>query len=227
METQALDLAAREKAKAHTGRPRSASADEAILSAVGSLLGEVGYRALCMEAVAARAGVSKATLYRRHKDKEALITAMIRATSGTPPTELELPPGSTRDSLAFLLRAAAVPIASPSWLSVLGAMFSEGPRKGGLASMMRTEILGPSSELIAQVVKSGVARGELRASVTTDVVNDVLFGALLARSMMGREVNDAWIEEVVSSVWGGVSAGPKPCGDAPADAAPRNRAPNC
>jgi AcrR family transcriptional regulator len=190
----------------HAGRPRSASADDAILKATAGLLLEGGYRALCMESVAARAGVSKATLYRRHKDKQALVTAMIAATVGIPPREHGLPPGTTRDGLAFMLRMASGAIADPSWLPILGAMLSEGPHDGGLGSVMRSQIFEPSGEIVGQLVEAGVARGELRPGVSADVVNDMLFGALLARSLLGEKITEDWLERLLAGVWDGIGA---------------------
>ncbi len=225
-------LEAPDEPRARHGRPRSVSADEAIIAAAASLLSEVGYRAMCMEAVAARAGVSKATLYRRHHDKEALVTATILSGSGTPPRELPQV-GSTRESLTLMLRTAAAAVASPSWLPILGAVFSEGPHEGGLASVMRRQIFNPSAALVADAVRAGVARGEFRATVPAEVVNDVLFGALLARSMLGEEITDAWLEGVVESVWRGFGADPgmgdeaDACGDPGSRTAARGRMPNC
>lgn len=227
MDPQPSDLAAPEEAKAKHGRPRSTSADDAILTAAIDLLGEVGYRALCMETVAARAGVSKATLYRRHHDKEALITATVLGGSSVPPKDLVLPAGSTRELLTFLARTAAVAISSPSWLSIVGAVFSEAPHEGGLPSVMRSEIFDPSGVLVRQVVKIGLERGELRGDLTADVVNDVVFGALLARAILGEEITDEWIDRLMKAVWLGFKADSNPCDDAAVIEPARAPTPNC
>jgi len=183
------------------------AAGVAILEACADLLVEVGYRAMTIEAVAARAGVSKATLYRRYKDKEALVTATMVGTAGPPPTEQTLPPGSTRDALAFLARTAARAIGSSAWLPILGAVFSEDPHEGGLASVMRSQILEPSTAIVGRVVHRGIDRGELRPGVTTDVVNNVIHGALISRAILGEEFSDAWVEAMVDAVWAGFGAG--------------------
>lgn len=192
----------------HAGRPRSATADDAILNATASLLIEVGYRALCMEGVAARAGISKATLYRRHKDKQALVTSMVVATSGTPPSEHGLPPGTTRQGLEFMLRMSMKAGSNPSWLPILGAMLSEGHREGGLVDVMRNQIFEPSGDIIRQLVEAGLARGELDPGTTADVVNDLLFGAVICRLVLGLAIDDAWCEGVMSRVWNGIAARP-------------------
>jgi AcrR family transcriptional regulator len=192
----------------HPGRPRSSTADDAIMSATSALLVEVGYRALCMETVAARAGISKATLYRRHKDKEALVTSMVIATSGTPPRDHGMPPGDTRQGLEFMLRMAIQAGSNPSWLPILGAMLSEGHREGGLVDVMRHQIFEPSGDIVRLLVERGVARGDLTPGTTAEVVNDLLFGAVLCRLVLGLPIDDAWCDGVISQVWNGIGARP-------------------
>ncbi len=69
------------------GRPRSAEAHGAILGAAAALLAEGGFAQLTMEAVAMRAGVSKATVYRRWGSKEELVMELVTAMpyAGEPP----------------------------------------------------------------------------------------------------------------------------------------------
>src|SRR5215467_6175875 len=61
------------------GRPRSERADQAIIDAALSLFAESGPEGLCIERVAARAGVGKATIYRRWPGKEDLLLDAIAA----------------------------------------------------------------------------------------------------------------------------------------------------
>src|SRR5215475_11665638 len=87
------------------GRPRSARADEAIIEAVLDLVAEgTTIEALSMEAVAARAGVGKATIYRRWPNKEALVIDAVAAIKGAMP---EITGTSVRDDLITLLRPMA------------------------------------------------------------------------------------------------------------------------
>lgn len=60
------------------GRPRDTAKDQAILLAAGDLFMEHGYEAVSVDAVAQRAGVSKATIYARYADKDALFAAVLR-----------------------------------------------------------------------------------------------------------------------------------------------------
>src|SRR5436309_7424818 len=83
------------------GRPRSARADEAIIDAVLDLLAE-GHSAetMSIEAVAARAGVGKATIYRRWPNKDALLVDAVASMKGPVPAVLG---ESVRDDLVTLL----------------------------------------------------------------------------------------------------------------------------
>src|SRR4051795_11415070 len=85
------------------GRPRSAQADEAILEAVLELLSAgQSAAAISIEAVAAKAGVGKATIYRRWPNKEALLIDAVAAMKGP----LPVPVGeSVRDDLIMLIKA--------------------------------------------------------------------------------------------------------------------------
>src|SRR5215475_11124645 len=83
------------------GRPRSARADEAIIEAVLDLLAEgTPFDALSIEAVAARAGVGKATIYRRWSNKEALLFDAVSSIKGDLP---KIDGHTVRDDLLTLL----------------------------------------------------------------------------------------------------------------------------
>jgi AcrR family transcriptional regulator len=159
---------------------------------------------MCMEAIAARAGISKTTLYRRYKSKEAVVVATLIAPVGPPPTDLASMPDSTRDALAFIGHQTASALNQPAWLPFLGAAFSEGPHEGGLASVLRREVFEPIGALIAQVVQRGIERGELRPSVSPELTGDLVHGSLFVRSMMGVQITDAWVASVMDAVWDGV-----------------------
>src|SRR5204862_6257627 len=88
------------------GRPREARADRAIVTATLELMAERGVRDLRMDDVADRAGVGKATIYRRYRSKDALVTDAV----ATLVSEIEMPDaGSTRaDLLALMGQAVAL-----------------------------------------------------------------------------------------------------------------------
>src|SRR6516164_9360358 len=77
------------------GRPRSEQAEQAIIEATLDLFGEQGFEGVCIEAVAARAGVGKATIYRRWPNKQELLLAALSSMKSPIPE----PTGSVRDDL--------------------------------------------------------------------------------------------------------------------------------
>lgn len=160
-----------------TGRPRSALADEAIVDATVALLCEEGFDRLSMDGVASRAGVGKATIYRRWPSKEALvIDAVARRTDPFP----DEPEGSVRDRLVAILGnilATSRTGAGRLLRSMVGASVSNEP----LASYYRAQILEPRRARIGDLVREGMANGEIRRDADVDDAIDLLVGGLLYR----------------------------------------------
>src|SRR4051795_12989209 len=121
------------------GRPRSAEADEAILTATMALLAEGGYDALTMEKVAARAGVGKATVYRRWGSKVQLAVDALR----TSIADVEVhSTGSLRDDLIGYVSGMV------TWLQestgrVMAGMSAEIQHNPELADALRTNLVAP------------------------------------------------------------------------------------
>ncbi|ADJ45382.1 TetR family transcriptional regulator [Amycolatopsis mediterranei S699] len=117
-----------------TGRPRDHTRDLAILDATLSLLTEVGYEQLSIEAVAGRSGAAKTTIYRRYRDKAALVTAAIehRAPAKPPQPEGE----SLREDVHSLATWLARSISEQD-VGLLGAMFTGMRTDVRLAQEMR------------------------------------------------------------------------------------------
>jgi len=153
------------------GRPRSEEAHRAILAAVVELLPEHGLHGITIEAVAARAGVGKTTIYRRWDTKNDLIVEalqQLRPAAAPPDTgslagDLEAVVTLQRDRL----EASALPRMMPRVL----ADASEDPEL--LAEIVRTAVL-PIRAILEEFVERAVARGELREDVDRESVVDVL-----------------------------------------------------
>lgn len=116
------------------GRPRDHARDLAILDATLSLLTEVGYEQLSIEAVAGRSGAAKTTIYRRYRDKAALVTAAVeRRAPPAPP-----PPGGEdlREDVHSLATWLARSISEQD-VGLLGALFTGMRNDARLAEGMR------------------------------------------------------------------------------------------
>jgi AcrR family transcriptional regulator len=117
-----------------TGRPRDYTRDLAILDATLSLLTEVGYEQLSMEAVAGRSGAAKTTIYRRYRDKAALVTAAVeRRTPAKPPQ----PGGESLREDVYSLATWLARSISEQDVGLLGAMFAGMRNDARLAQEMR------------------------------------------------------------------------------------------
>ena len=143
------------------GRPRSARADEAIIEAVLDLLADgTPAESLSIEAVAAKAGVGKATIYRRWANKEGLLVDAVASLKGELP---RLAGESVRDDLIALLR----PVGTPSHTragKIMPCLLSELHRSPELYRCFQ-KITEPRLELMRQVLRRGIDRGELRADL--------------------------------------------------------------
>src|SRR3954471_10335972 len=116
------------------GRPRDTSRGLALLEAALALLTEVGYEQLSMEAVAARSGVAKTTIYRRYRDKAELVAAAVEHRTPARPPE---PAGeSLREDLLSLVTWLARSIAEQE-VGLLGALFAGMRNDARLAQEMR------------------------------------------------------------------------------------------
>jgi AcrR family transcriptional regulator len=162
------------------GRPRSARADEAITEAMLDLLAEgTTFEALSIEAVAARAGVGKATIYRRWPNKESmLVDAIARMKGDVPP----VPGTSLRDDLIAFLRPVGA-IKTTRAGQIMPCLIPELRRSPDLKGVYQ-QALAPRRELLRQILLTWRDRGELRADVDIDVVMVALVGPLLAQNVM-------------------------------------------
>jgi AcrR family transcriptional regulator len=160
------------------GRPRSERADQAIIDAALSLFAESGPEGLCIERVAARAGVGKATIYRRWPGKEDLLLDAIAALKAPLPE----PAGrSAREDLMTLLGTMCQESADPRRAREFALLLGEGAKYPRLMARYVETVLEPRREVIRSVLRQGIATGELRPDLDVDAALFMLVGAVLAR----------------------------------------------
>jgi AcrR family transcriptional regulator len=169
-----------DEARRAPGRPRSARADEAIIEAVLDLMADgTTVEALSMEAVAARAGVGKATIYRRWPNKESLIVDAIGALKGPLP---ELTGESIREDLLTLLRSTIKVRASRAG-RIMPCLIPELQRNPELQRQYQ-RIAEPRREHMREVLRRGVAEGELRADLDIEVAAALLNAPMMVQNML-------------------------------------------
>ena len=185
------------------GRPRSERADQALSDAALSLFAESGPEGLCIERVAARAGVGKATIYRRWPGKEDLLLDAIAALKASMPE----PAGrSAREDLATLLGAMCRETADPRLARQFALLLGEGAKYPRLMARYAETVLEPRREVIRTVLRRGIASGELRPDLDIDAALFMLIGAVVARR--GHEqhpVPPEYAERVVNELLRGLA----------------------
>ena len=163
------------------GRPREARADHAIITATLQLMAERAVRDLRMDDVADRAGVGKATIYRRYRSKDELVSDAI----ATLVSEITIPDtGSTRTDLLALMRQAVELYSGSLAARLMPAVLEETRRNPRLASTVRDEFLAGRRAALSLVLDRGVRRGDLRQGLDLDLALDVLGGAIFYRLLV-------------------------------------------
>jgi len=160
------------------GRPRSERAEQAILDATLEAIAERGVDGVGCEDVAARAGVGKATLYRRWPGKEDLLIAAFASLKSPLPE-----PGgeSVREDLIAMLGVMANDADDPRYARQFALLHDEGQRYPRLVKRYKEQVVEPRRELIRSVLRRGVATGELRADTDIEIAMLALTGAVMAR----------------------------------------------
>jgi AcrR family transcriptional regulator len=162
------------------GRPRSPEAHAAILRAALELALEGGLRGLSMEAIAARAGVGKATIYRRWKCKEALFVEAVQQMARTP----EIPDtGTVRGDLEAVVAATIGRMARDAF-RIIPRLLADAADDPRLLAAMQEALLTPRRAALGEILRRGVARGELRADLDVELVTQIVFGTTVASVLM-------------------------------------------
>ena len=180
------------------GRPRSPQADQAILDAVLDLLSEgLSAAAVSIEAVAARAGVGKATIYRRWPNKEALLIDAVAAMKGPLPEPAGV---SVRDDLIMLMRANRTGRAQ-RYGKVTACLLPEFLRDEQLHRMYQA-VIEPRRDVTRGVLRRGIASGELRADLDIELTLLMLQGPSMMQNLLQPPgvPEEGFVEKLVDAV---------------------------
>lgn len=190
------DLATPERPR---GRPRSEAAHDAILAAAVALTREVGYDAVTMDGIAARAGVGKTTVYRRWSSKELLVTEAIGRIVRSFPVPRT---GSLEGDLLQLMHQAVGMYRDPASLALLSGLVAAMARSTLIAEAVRTGFVASWRDAVRGVLVRGVSRGELRADTDVELALDLLGGPPFYRFLItGTAIDERLARALVAAVF--------------------------
>ncbi|WP_061299494.1 TetR/AcrR family transcriptional regulator [Herbidospora cretacea] len=165
---------------------RSERSRQAILTAARELIPEVGYAKLTIEAIAARAGVGKQTIYRWWPSKGAVIfDAFLALSEAGPEQDMALPDtGDLEADLKQVMRATAAEFADPVFEGPIRALNMEIIENPGLAAQYREKLAGPLDEAKKERLRSAQRAGQLAADADLDLALELLYAPLYQRWLL-------------------------------------------
>ena len=178
---------------------RGAVREDAILRATLELLAESGYDQLTIDAVAARARCSKATIYRRWPGKAALVSTAVRRHAGQPAAAAP-DTGSLRSDLLAALEAMRSGLSGQDAALILG-LLSAMHRDPELAGAVREQVLDAKRQVFGAVIARAAARGQVRAAADGALLAEISSAVLLSRLLVtGEPLDDAFTQHLVDAV---------------------------
>ena len=158
------------------GRPRSIQSHQAMLQATLELLAELGFDAMSIEAIAARAGVGKTTIYRRYTSKAELVADAIESVR----EEIVIPDtGNLQSDIDVLIQNAAKITLSPLGRQTVATIVSSAASNTQFAHIYWTKYLQPRRKTFAIVLERAKARNEIPTDLDSDLVFDTMSGIML------------------------------------------------
>ncbi|MCU0568575.1 MAG: TetR/AcrR family transcriptional regulator [Oculatellaceae cyanobacterium Prado106] len=185
------------------GRKRCPETHQAILTAAAELLGEKGYSGVCIEAIAARAGVGKQTIYRWWPSKAAVILeAYANLTELTSP----LPDrGSVQQDLTEFLNSLLTVLTTTPAGRVMPGLIAEAQNDPQVAASFQELFIANRRTATQTLLQRGIDRGELRPTLNLELAIDTLYGPIWYRLLLNHApLSPAFIQELVEQLLGGM-----------------------
>ena len=185
------------------GRHRSVEAEASILKATLYLLERKSLRQVTVDAIARRAGVSKATIYKWWPNKSMVA---LDAYLGCMTAQVKMPDtGSALKDFTLQLQSLTAFYTSP-----LGRLFcqfiAEGQSDPGFLALFRERFLYLRRDAARVMWRRGVERGEVRKEVDSEVVLDLIYGPMIFRLLAGHgSLGEVELEAMVAAVFGGIT----------------------
>ncbi len=182
--------------------PRVLRSKATILEACAELIAEEGFAGVSIEAVSARSGAAKTTVYRHWPSREALCIEAFGACAGP---HSPLPDtGALRDDLVAVLSGLAERLNDPSWTASVTSLLDAAGRDPELAELHRATVADRRRALTG-VLERAMERGDLAPGLDLETATALLAGPLFYRGIVSREpLDDAFVASVVDAALPGL-----------------------
>lgn len=186
-----------------SGRPRSERARQAILAATADLLDEVGFTTMTIEAIAARAGAGKATIYRWWPDKASV--AMDAVMAEIDPAAPYPDTGSALEDFRRHAGMVAELFPRPRIRQMLTGVIVEAGRNPALRAAFRERYMEPRRAQGRATLRQGIERGELQDDLDAALLFDQIYGAIYFRLLIsGDPLDHGFTDAIVEQAFHGV-----------------------
>ncbi|MEV4143435.1 TetR/AcrR family transcriptional regulator [Amycolatopsis sp. NPDC049691] len=195
-----------------SGRPVSGGAvlrrqvTDAITEAAFAELAETGYARTSMDAVARRAGVGKAALYRRWRSKQAMFAELIRdkVAGALPPTP---DTGALRTDLRELFATFRAQLANPLITRIGAGLLAEAEHDAVLAEVLRSGVAEPRRAAARAILRAAIDRGDLPPGLDLELGTDLLIAPLAFRMLVLKgPIEDRYLETLTRAIEAALNA---------------------
>jgi AcrR family transcriptional regulator len=173
---------------------------DAITEAAFAELAETGYARTSMDAVARRAGVGKAALYRRWRSKQVMLAELIRdkVAEALPPIPAT---GALRTDLRALLATFRAQLDHPLVTRIGAGLLAEATHDAALAEILQTGVAAPRRAAARTVLQNAIDRGELPPGLDLELGTDLLIAPLAFRMLViNGPSDDAYLDALTPAI---------------------------
>ncbi len=156
------------------GRPRDERVGRAILETALTVLCEVGPTGLSVEEVASRAGVGKATIYRRFPTKDDLVVAALASLNESLPSEP--PPGTARDVLILMVTSWWEQYSNQTG-QLFPRVLAHAKNNPRMFCSFYDQVVEPRRDLYRAVIRKGIDAGELRTDTDVELMTTLIISS--------------------------------------------------
>ncbi|MFF5210558.1 TetR/AcrR family transcriptional regulator [Streptosporangium sp. NPDC000396] len=194
-----------ESPKQPLGRPRDSRVDDAIRGAVRELIAEVGYAGLTVDAVAARAGVGKAAIYRRHASRVELVFAGLvhdREPHPLPDT------GSLHGDLTGLANVIVKSFSDPVVAAAIPGLLADLKQHPDTAERFQRTFIAMERGQVSGILQRALVRGELTVEADPVLVHATMLGTVFAWTfLLDRQPGPELVERIAALTAAGLTGG--------------------